>query len=344
MSAQPFFELWVYLAATPLAGLTLTLVAYAVAWRCYVRTGMHPVANPVLISVGLIVAVLWASDTHYQTYFDGAQFVHFLLGPAVVGLAVPLAREWESVRRLALPIAGALLVGSTVALVTTVALALALGATPATLLSLAPKSVTAPIAMGIAQKIGGVPALAAVFAVTTGVLGAALGKYVLDACRSRRLARARLRAGRGRARHRHGARVPGERRGRYLCQSRVRAARLRRRRPVSAGLRAARAREGSGGSGLVALHACLPEQEREGVGALFVLRLLGRADAVTFVEVDAQQDRLAAGGRRAPCRAAILPACQASTRGSLNPVVSSTGRIPVAVLDPGDTSSSRASP
>jgi len=182
MSAQPFFELWVYLAATPLAGLTLTLVAYAVAWWCYVRTGMHPVANPVMIAVGLIVAVLWASGTRYQTYFDGAQFVHFLLGPAVVGLAVPLAREWSSVRRLALPIAGALVVGSAVALVATLALANVLGATPTTLRSLAPKSVTAPIAMGIAQRIGGLPALAAVFAVTTGVIGAALGKYVLDAC------------------------------------------------------------------------------------------------------------------------------------------------------------------
>ena len=185
MSAQPFFELWVYLAATPLAGLTLTLVAYAIAWWCYVRTGMHPVANPVMISVCLIVSVLWVSGTSYQTYFHGAQFVHFLLGPAVVGLAVPLAREWGSVRKLALPIAGALVVGSTVALVVTVAVAHWLGATPTTLLSLAPKSVTAPIAMGIAQKIGGAPALAAVFAVTTGVIGAALGKYVLNACRVR---------------------------------------------------------------------------------------------------------------------------------------------------------------
>ena len=183
MSARPLFELWVYLAATPLAGLTLTLVAYAAAWWCYVRSGMHPIANPVLISVGIIVFALWASGTSYQTYFDGAQFVHFLLGPAVVGLAVPLAREWSSVRKLAIPIAGALMVGSAVALVTTVTLANALGATPTMLLSLAPKSVTAPIAMGIAQKIGGVPALAAVFAVTTGVIGAALGKYVLDACR-----------------------------------------------------------------------------------------------------------------------------------------------------------------
>lgn len=185
MSAQPLFELWVYLSATPLAGLTLTLVAYAAGWWCYARTGMHPLANPVLIAVALIVAALAATGTPYRTYFDGAQFVHFLLGPAVVGLAVPLAREWRSVRRLAIPIAGALAAGSLVALASAVGIAYALGASPATLLSLVPKSVTAPIAMGIADKMGGLPALAAVFAVTTGILGAALGKYVLDACRVR---------------------------------------------------------------------------------------------------------------------------------------------------------------
>jgi predicted murein hydrolase (TIGR00659 family) len=181
--AQPFFELWVYLAATPLAGLTLTLVAYAIGWWCYARTGMHPLANPVLIAVVLIVGVLEATATSYQTYFDGAQFVHFLLGPAVVGLAVPLVREWGSVRRLAVPIAGALIAGSAVALVSAVLIATGLGASEATLRSLVPKSVTAPIAMGIAEKIGGLPALAAVFAVTTGIIGAALGKFVLDACR-----------------------------------------------------------------------------------------------------------------------------------------------------------------
>ena len=98
VNPQPFFELWVYLAATPLAGLTMTLVAYAIGWWCYARTGMHPLANPVLIAVVLIVGVLAATGTSYQTYFDGAQFVHFLLGPAVVGLAVPLVREWGSVR------------------------------------------------------------------------------------------------------------------------------------------------------------------------------------------------------------------------------------------------------
>ncbi len=183
MTVEPLFALWVYLAATPLAGLTLTLALYAVAWWCYTRSGMHPLANPVLLAVVLIIVVLTLTRTSYQTYFDGAQFVHFLLGPAVVGLAVPLAREWSSVRRLAWPIAASLLVGSTVALVSAVGLGWLLGATPVTLASLAPKSVTAPIAMGIADKLGGLPALAAVFAVSTGILGAALGKFVLDACR-----------------------------------------------------------------------------------------------------------------------------------------------------------------
>ena len=183
MTPQPFTEIWVYLAATPLLGLTLTLVAYQAAYALYRRAGFVPLLNPVLVAVALIVAVLFATRTDYRTYFDGAQFVHFLLGPAVVALAVPLAREWDGVRRLAAPIGGALVAGGAVAGGSAVAIAWALGASPATLLSLAPKSVTTPIAMGIADKIGGLPALAAVFAVTTGVIGATLGKYVLDALR-----------------------------------------------------------------------------------------------------------------------------------------------------------------
>jgi predicted murein hydrolase (TIGR00659 family) len=181
MNAAPFTDIWVYLAGTPLLGLTLTLVAYQAGYAMYARFGFRPLLNPVLLAVLLIVAALAATGTAYHTYFEGAQFVHFLLGPAVVALAVPLAREWDSVKRLALPIAGALAAGSLLALGSAVGIAWALGASPATLLSLAPKSVTAPIAMGIAEKIGGLPALAAVFAVTTGIVGAALGKYVLDA-------------------------------------------------------------------------------------------------------------------------------------------------------------------
>jgi predicted murein hydrolase (TIGR00659 family) len=177
------FSLWVYLSQSPLLWLTVTLLTYAVADAVSLKTRRHPLANPVLHSVWIIGVFLLLTGTTYTTYFAGAQFVHFLLGPAVVGLAVPLAQQWSQVRKLAVPMAGALAAGMVVAVVSVIAAAKLLGASPMTILSIAPKSVTAPIAMGIAQKLGGLPALAAVFAVATGVLGASIGKYVFNASR-----------------------------------------------------------------------------------------------------------------------------------------------------------------
>lgn len=176
-----FVQLWVYLSSTPLFGLTATLVVYLLAQALYVRAGQAAWANPVLWSVVALAAGLTATGTAYPTYFSGAQFIHFLLGPAVVALAWPL---WQ--RRAALRAHGgrfviAALVGGTAAAASAVALAWALGLPAEVMLSLAPKSVTAPVAMGVAEKIGGVPALAAVFAVLTGMVGALSGKYLFDA-------------------------------------------------------------------------------------------------------------------------------------------------------------------
>jgi predicted murein hydrolase (TIGR00659 family) len=174
-------DVWVYLSTSPLLGLTLTLVAYQLADRLHVRAGRHPLLNPVAVAIAMIVLILWATGTAYETYFDGAQFVHFLLGPATVALAVPLHAQFAKVRRHALPIAVALLAGSLVACVSAVGIAWMLGASRETLVALAPKSATAPIAMGIAEQLGGLPSLTAVLVVSTGVLGAIVAKYVLDA-------------------------------------------------------------------------------------------------------------------------------------------------------------------
>lgn len=92
-----FVQLWVYLSSTPLFGLNATLVVYVLALAFYTRTGQAPWANPVLWSILALGTGLWATGTAYPTYFAGAQFIHFLLGPAVVALAWPL---WE--RRAAL--------------------------------------------------------------------------------------------------------------------------------------------------------------------------------------------------------------------------------------------------
>ena len=138
-----------------------------------------------LISVGLILVTLVSSRTPYETYFEGAQFVHFLLGPAVVALAVPLHRELGRMRARALALAAALLAGSTTAIVSAMVVARLMGASRASVLSLAPKSTTTPVAMGIAEKVGGLPSLTAALVILTGVSGAIVGPPLLRAMRLR---------------------------------------------------------------------------------------------------------------------------------------------------------------
>ncbi len=155
MNPQAISETWVYLSASPLIGLTLTLLAYQFAFWLYQRSGHRAWANPVLIAIFLITLFLWATKTPYKHYFEGAQFVHFLLGPATVALAVPLFAQWKRLRRMALPLMVALLAGSATAAVSAMFIAKALGATPATVFSLAPKSVTTPIAMASPKRSAG---------------------------------------------------------------------------------------------------------------------------------------------------------------------------------------------
>lgn len=182
---ETLFRLWVYLSASPLLWLTATLVCYLIAQRIYNLSGGHALFNPVAIAAGLLIVLLVVADTSYEVYFDGAQFVHFLLGPATVSLAIPLYRERHRLRALGLPIFVALLAGVLAASLSAVGLGLLLGADTATLLSLAPKSVTAPVAMGISVKLGGYPSLTAVLVVATGILGAVVGMAVFRLLRIR---------------------------------------------------------------------------------------------------------------------------------------------------------------
>jgi len=173
-------DIWVYLRAGPLLWLTVTLAAYVAAQWLYERARLNPLLNPVAVAVLLLVALLTATGTEYQTYFEGAQFVHFLLGPATIALAVPLYGHFGEVRAVVLPMLVALLAGAVTAVVTAVGTAALLGASFETLASLAPKSVTTPIAMGISEQIGGLPSLTAVLVILTGILGAMLATPVLN--------------------------------------------------------------------------------------------------------------------------------------------------------------------
>ncbi|HBH38541.1 MAG TPA: hypothetical protein DDX06_09195 [Curvibacter sp.] len=180
---QNFVELWVYLSSTPLFGLTATMAVYVLAQAFYLQRNQAPWANPVLWTVVLIAGVLLITGVPYPTYFAGAQFIHFLLGPAVVALAWPLWQRRVELRARWLPLLLAALVGGAAAAGSAWALGLAVGLPTELVQSLTTKSVTAPVAMGVAEKIGGIPALAAVFAVLTGLIGALSGKYLFDLLR-----------------------------------------------------------------------------------------------------------------------------------------------------------------
>ncbi|WP_114416572.1 LrgB family protein [Marinospirillum perlucidum] len=172
---EVFSELWVYLTASKLLYLLLTLVAFMLAQWINRRAGGTPFLHPVLVAIALIVSYLLLTDTNYGVYFEGAQFIHFLLGPAIVALAVPLFDHRERIRREFLPLMLACVAGILTAVFSTMALVKLLGGREDTLMSLAPKSVTSPIAMGIAEQIGGYPALAAGIVLITGAIGCVLG-------------------------------------------------------------------------------------------------------------------------------------------------------------------------
>jgi predicted murein hydrolase (TIGR00659 family) len=180
MTDKPLVEIWVYLSTLPLFGLTATLVAYLLAYRIYQAVGDNPLLNPVAVAVALLIALLQLTGIDYQAYFEGAQFVHFILGPATVALAVPLYQQLGKLRRIWLPVLISILVGVSVASLSAIVVARWLGGSDEVLLSLAPKSVTAAVAMGISEKIGGLPSLTAVLVIVTGIVGAIVGNKLFD--------------------------------------------------------------------------------------------------------------------------------------------------------------------
>ncbi|RQP03935.1 MAG: LrgB family protein [Paracoccus sp. BP8] len=173
--------IWSYLTQGPLLWLTATLIAYWLGDSFFRAMGRQSWANPVLCAVILLACVLGLTGTSYRTYFEGAQFVHFMLGPATVALGMPLYDNLRRVRKAALPLVAALLAGSVTAVVSALAIGKAFGLSEVMLASLAPKSTTAPVAIGIAEGLGGEPTITAVLVLVTGIFGAIIATPLLNA-------------------------------------------------------------------------------------------------------------------------------------------------------------------
>ena len=151
--------------------LALTLGFYAVGQAIFKAAKFNLLFSPTITAVGCLILTLVLTNVPYEQYFAGAGFIHFLLGPATVALAVPLYEQRRKLAKLWLPLACGLFAGCAAAIVSVVLIGSLFGLSAETLLSMVPKSVTTPIAMGISESLGGMPDLTAALVVLTGISG-----------------------------------------------------------------------------------------------------------------------------------------------------------------------------
>jgi predicted murein hydrolase (TIGR00659 family) len=162
------------LLASPLFGITLTLLVFRLAELLYQRTRWI-LFNPVAVSILSIILLLKLCDIPFQDYQNGGRMILFLLGPSVVALAVPLYQRRQEILRRKLPILLGIVAGALASICSAAGIAWLLGGSHQVVLSLVAKSVTTPIAIGITEKIGGIVPLTAALVVLTGCLGAICG-------------------------------------------------------------------------------------------------------------------------------------------------------------------------
>ena len=165
--------------SNPIILLAITFGIYYVARQIQKWTGWV-VLNPILITIAALIALLQLTGISYETYEQGGQYIEFWLKPAIVALGVPLYQHLGQIRRQLLPILMSQLVGCLVGLVSVTLIASALGASHEVIVSLAPKSVTTPIAMEVCKTSGGIPSLTAAIVVIVGLFGAIFGFKILE--------------------------------------------------------------------------------------------------------------------------------------------------------------------
>lgn len=170
---------WQSIVQHPAMAIGLTVTAFFLAMRLQRLARGSVLLNPTLVAIVITAIGLQAFGVGYDTYMRGAGFMHFLLGPAVVVLAIPLYRQTPLILSSKRLLGASLAVGLPVGIVSAVGIAWALGATTETILTLAPKGATSGISIGVSEKIGGIPVLTAVLVICTGVSGAIVGPPIM---------------------------------------------------------------------------------------------------------------------------------------------------------------------
>lgn len=170
---------WGQVIAMPVFAISLTLGSYQLGRLLQRLCRGAPLVNPVLISIVLIGGFLRLTGTPYESYFDGAQFIHFMLGPATVALAIPIIHNLERLKGMRIAVLAGITIGSLVSAISGIGLVELFGGSRTVAVSMAPKAATTPIAIGVSQSLGGIPSLSAVLAIASGILAAVSLEFLL---------------------------------------------------------------------------------------------------------------------------------------------------------------------
>jgi len=166
--------------SSPIGLVGITLGGYQLGRWLQRRTGGHAVVQPVLVAIVVVAVAIELLGVDYDDYADAATLVSVWLGPATVALAIPLHRQAHRLTGFVIPMVAAIVLGAAVSITSAVLLARATGADELLQRTLATKSSTTPVAIAVSERLGGIPPLAAVFAIVVGTLGAVLGPAVLN--------------------------------------------------------------------------------------------------------------------------------------------------------------------
>ncbi len=159
--------------------LTLTMGSFLLGTYIYKKSKIS-LLHPCIISMICIISFLKVFDIPYETYAEGSAFINFMLGPAVVSLGVLLYDQMKYLKGNVLSILTAVSVGSVIGVISVVILGRLFGLDSSLIVSMEPKSVTTPIALGISESYGGITSLTAVTVVICGMFGAVFGPKVLS--------------------------------------------------------------------------------------------------------------------------------------------------------------------
>jgi predicted murein hydrolase (TIGR00659 family) len=158
--------------------VAFTFAAYFLAQYIQKRTRLL-ILNPILVAVVIIILFLSAFKIDYKAFHEGSKLIEFFLKPAVVALGVPLYQQLEKIKKQAIPILASQLVGCVIGIVSVVLIAKAMGASKEIIYSLAPKSVTTPIAIEVSKTIQGIPPLTASVVIVVGIFGGIFGYTIM---------------------------------------------------------------------------------------------------------------------------------------------------------------------